>query len=102
MQVLPIDLTEIVAIVLGMSVVLIPVAGLTARFALKPLVESLGKVNEVRGVEETVAITERRVALLEQQLEAMDATVRHLEAGDSFDRALKRGAPAQEKGGTQG
>ncbi len=92
MQVLPIDLTEIVAIVLGMSVVLIPIMGLTARFALKPLVESLGKVNEVRGVEETVAITERRVALLEQQLEAMDATVRNLEAGEAFDRAL--GAPA--------
>jgi hypothetical protein len=102
MQVLPIDLTEIVAIVLGMSVVLIPVAGLTARFALKPLVESLGKVNEVRGVEETVAITERRVALLEQQLEAMDTTVRHLEAGEVFDRALKSGAAAREPGGTQG
>jgi len=102
MQVLPIDLTEIVAIVLGMSVVLIPIAGLTARFALKPLVESLGKVNEVRGVEETVAITERRVALLEQQLEAMDATVRHLEAGEAFDHALKSGAPAQQQGGTPG
>lgn len=103
MQVLPIDLTEIVAIVLGMSVVLIPIMGLTARFALKPLVESLGKVNEVRGVEETVAITERRVALLEQQLEAMDATVRHLEAGEAFDRAL--GVPAAQpskEGASQG
>ena len=104
MQVLPIDLTEIVAIVLGMSVVLIPIAGLTARFALKPLVESLGKVNEVRGVEETVAITERRVALLEQQLEAMDSTLRHLEAGEAFDRALGSGTPARpkEQGGSQG
>ena len=102
MEVLPIDLTEIVATVMAMSVVLIPVAGLTARFALKPLVESLGKVNEVRGIEETVAITERRVALLEQQLEAMDATVRHLEAGEAFDRALTTGAPVQETGGTQG
>lgn len=102
MEVLPIDLTEIVATVLGLSVVLIPVAGATARFALKPLVESLGKVNEVRGIEETVAITERRVALLEQQLEAMDATVRHLEAGDAFDRALTKGTSAGETGGTQG
>ncbi len=102
MEVLPIDLTEIVATVLAMSVVLIPVAGATARFALKPLVESLGKVNEVRGIEETVAITERRVALLEQQLEAMDATVRHLEAGDAFDRALTSGTPGEKKGGTQG
>ena len=94
MQVLPIDLTEIVAIVMGMSVVLIPIAGLTARFALKPLVESLAKVNEVRGVEETVAITERRVALLEQQLESMESTVRQLEAKENFDRALKSGDAA--------
>ncbi len=92
MQVLPIDLTEIVAIVLGMSVVLIPIAGLTARFVLKPLVESLAKVNEVRGIEETVAITERRVALLEQQLESMATTLRHVEAGQAFDRALGTGA----------
>lgn len=91
MEVLPIDLTEIVAIVMGLSVVLIPIAGLTARFALKPLVESLSKVNEVRGVEETVAITERRVALLEQQLEAMESTVRHLEESRNFDRALESG-----------
>lgn len=91
MEVLPIDLTEIVAIVMGMSVVLIPIAGLTARFALKPLVESLGKVNEVRGVEETVAITERRVALLEQQLESMEHTVRQLEEVRDFDRALESG-----------
>ncbi len=91
MEVLPIDLTEIVAIVMGMSVVLIPIAGLTARFALKPLVESLGKVNEVRGVEETVAITERRVALLEQQLESMESTVRQLEEVRDFDRALESG-----------
>lgn len=102
MQVLPIDLTEIVTMVLAMSVVLIPVAGATARFALKPLVESLGKVNEVRGVEETVAITERRVALLEQQLEALDSTMRRLEAGDAFDRALKSGTSTEEARGSQG
>lgn len=91
MEVLPIDLTEIVSIVLGLSVVLIPIAGLTARFALKPLVESLTQVNEVRGVEETVAITERRVALLEQQLEQMDQTVRRLRETHDFDRALESG-----------
>ena len=44
--VLPIDLTAIVAIVMGMLVVLIPVAGLTARFALKPVVEALARYRE--------------------------------------------------------
>ena len=42
MQMLPIDLTEIVAIVLGISIVLVPVIGLTARFALGPAVHKTG------------------------------------------------------------
>jgi hypothetical protein len=94
MQILPIDLTAIVAIVMGVSVVLIPVAGVTARFALKPLVESLVRVFEVKGMEETLAIAERRVALLEQQMEALEATVRHLEEGQTFDRQLASGSGA--------
>ena len=92
MQVLPVDLTAIVAIVMGISVVLIPVAGLTARFALKPLVESLARVFESKGLEETVGIAERRIALLEQQIEILDDTVRHLEDGQAFDRQLRPGA----------
>ena len=42
MPVLPIDLTAIVAVIMGISIVLVPVIGLTARFALKPLVQSMG------------------------------------------------------------
>ena len=91
MEVMPINLTEIVAIVMGMSVVLIPIAGLTARFTLKPLVESLSQINEVRGVEETVALSERRIALLEQQVEMMEHTVHRLEEGHDFHRALESG-----------
>jgi hypothetical protein len=101
MQILPVDLTAIVAIVMGVSVVLIPVAGLTVRYALKPLVESLARVWEVKGMEETLAIAERRISLLEQQVEAMEGSVRHLEAGQSFDRQLGRGeasAPGHEGG----
>jgi hypothetical protein len=91
MQILPIDLTAIVAIIMGMSVILIPVAGLTARFALKPLVESLARVWEVKGMEETLAIAERRIALLEQQVEIMEGNVRNLEEGQAFDRKLGAG-----------
>jgi hypothetical protein len=38
---LPVDLTALVASTLGMMVVLIPVLGLTVRFAAKPLLEAL-------------------------------------------------------------
>lgn len=103
MQILPVDLTAIVAIVMGVSVVLIPVAGLTVRFALKPLVESLARIWEVKGMEETLAIAERRISLLEQQVEAMEGTVRNLEAGQAFDRQLGGGeGPGEhQEGGTR-
>lgn len=89
MQLLPVDLNAILAIFMGMMVVLIPIAGLTARFALKPVVESFAKVFQSKAVEETLAITERRVALLEQQLEVMDETVRRLTEAQEFDAQLK-------------
>lgn len=90
--VLPIDLTAIVAIIMGMLVVLIPIAGLTARFALKPVVESLARVLHSRTVEDTVQITDRRVALLEQQVESLEGTVARLREERDFDRELQSGA----------
>ena len=92
MQVLPIDLTAVVAVVLGMLTILIPIAGLTARFALKPLVESMARLFDNRTVENTVEITERRVALLESQVESLEQTVKQLRDARDFDRQL--GAPA--------
>lgn len=92
MQVLPIDLTAIISVVLGMMVVLIPVAGLTARFALKPTVEALGQFFESKGKDEAVQLLERRCALLEQQVEAMEHQVMRLQETSDFDRALRAGS----------
>jgi len=89
--VLPIDLTAIIAIIMGMLVVLIPIAGLTARFALKPVVESLARLFDSRTVEDTVQLTDRRVALLEQQVEALEATVTSLREERDFHRELAAG-----------
>lgn len=90
-QVLPVDLTAIVAIIMGMLVVLIPIAGLTARFALKPLVESLANLMASREVTDALQITERRVALLEQQVESLENLTRRLEEERAFDRELASG-----------
>ncbi|MDT8340514.1 MAG: hypothetical protein RQ751_03295 [Longimicrobiales bacterium] len=89
--VLPIDLTAIVAVIMGMLVVLIPIAGLTARYALKPVVESLANLLQSRRLEDTVEITDRRVALLEQQVESLEGTVARLKDAHDFDRELDRG-----------
>lgn len=95
MQVLPIDLTAIIAVIMGILVVLIPVAGLTARFALKPVVEALGGFFAAKGQEETVKILERRVAFLEQQLESMEHSLTRLEEVSEFHERLESGADAR-------
>ncbi|MFC1661061.1 hypothetical protein ACFL3S_06350 [Gemmatimonadota bacterium] len=91
MQIMPIDLTSVIAVIMGLSIVLIPIIGLTARFALKPTVEALSRVFESRGADESLRIMERRIALLEQQVEAFDGSLSKLEEGAEFDRQLQRG-----------
>lgn len=96
MEVLPIDLTSVIAVIMGTSIVLIPVIGLTARFALKPTVEALSRVFEGRSKDETVLMLERRVALLEQQVDAVEGSVGRLAETSNFDAQLRSGeAPKQ-------
>ena len=89
MPVLPIDLTAIVAVIMGISIVLVPVIGLTARFALKPLVQSMGHFFQSRTVEESVRTLERRMALLEQHLETMDTAMVRLSDVADFHNELR-------------
>ena len=92
MQVLPLDITAIVAVIMGISIVLVPVIGLTARFVLKPLVQSMGHFLQSRTVEESVRILEeRRMALLEQHLESMDTAMVQLSDAADFHRELRSG-----------
>ena len=88
MEVLPIDLVALVSVILGISIVLVPVIGLTARFALKPLVEALARVFESRTMDETVRILERRVELQEQQIETLQASLKQIADAHEFDRQL--------------
>jgi len=90
---LPIDLTEIIAVFMGISIVLVPVIGLTARFAFKPFVEALSKGLDARGHDEAVVILERRVALLESQIESMEQSVSRIEETSAFDAQLRKPSP---------
>jgi hypothetical protein len=93
MQILPIDLTALVAVILGTSIVLIPVIGLTARFALKPAVEALAKVFEHKQLDETVRILERRVEMQEHQIESLQSSLQQLADTRDFDRQLAASRP---------
>lgn len=88
MQILPIDLTALVATILGISIVLVPVIGLTARFALHPVADALSRLFESRNADESLQILERRLELQEQQIDALTNAVRSLSEGREFDRQL--------------
>ncbi len=96
MQIMPIDLTSIIAVIMGISIVLIPVIGLTARFAFKPIVEALSKLFEGRGMNESYQIMERRIGLLETQMEALDGSMKRLEETARFDSQLKSGSEPEK------
>ena len=89
MNTVPIDFVGLVAVIMVFSIVLVPVIGFTARFAFKPIAESLARLLAVRGDEETVNLLERRVALLEQQFDQLETEHRTLIQAQRFDRELK-------------
>ena len=91
--VLPIDLTALLAVFMGISIILIPIIGLTARFALKPTVEAFSRILEAKGSDESISILERRIALMEQQLESIESSVQRIADTAEFDHDLA--APAQ-------
>lgn len=75
MEFRPIDLSQLLGVVMGTSIVLIPVMAFAARYALKPLVEALGQMWSARAGADRVAVLERRLAVLEQQLETSNELV---------------------------
>lgn len=79
------------AIFLGLMTVLIPITGLTARFALKPVMEALSKYRESQTDQQMQALLERRVALMEEQLHSMDRSLRELAEASEFQRELESG-----------
>jgi hypothetical protein len=100
MQVEPINVTATIAVVMGILVVLIPVAGLTLRFAMKPITESLARLREGTLEREKAQLLERRVALLEQELHGLDSMKENiasvLEAAE-FQRQLNATSQRAER-----
>ena len=91
------DLIPLVTILGAFLVVLIPVAGLTARFALKPLIESITRAMQARQGGGEPSGVERRLARIETELSALRADVHQLADGRDFDR-LAASSAAQGEG----
>lgn len=87
-------LIPILGIVFGSLMFLIPIAGFTARFALKPIVEALAKYREIQGgvTGREINVLEQRVALLEQQYQNLETSVSRIGELKEFDRQLTSGS----------
>jgi len=96
------NIVGLVAVIMVFSIVLVPIIGLTARFALKPTMEAMSHFFEQKGMEETVRILERRVGLLEQQVEHMEGHLEQVVEVQRFDRQLQGEEGAQEAPGELG
>lgn len=88
MQIQPVDLTALVATILGISIVLVPVIGVTARLALAPTVKALTGIFEGRNTNQTIEILERRMELQEQETEVLRAALRAITEAQEFERRL--------------
>lgn len=90
---MPVDIIPLTAIIFGGLCALIPVAGITARIALKPIVEAMARYREMKGTDDSVALLERRMTLMEEQLHGMDRSLRLLVEDADFRRRLEVSSP---------
>ena len=83
-------LIPLVAIVMGSLMFLIPIAGLTARFAVKPILEAIrGARDGSSGAQaRELAVLEQRVALLEAQYQGLEGSIERLSEVKDFERRL--------------
>lgn len=86
--VIPGDWTALVSVIMGTLIVLIPVAGFTLRFALKPMVEAMAKWKEAQAGGQSAALLEQRVALLEAQVGSMETMLHRVLDEQEFHRKL--------------
>ena len=82
-------MTGVLAVLLGGLVVLIPVLGLTIRFALRPLVDAWIQLRKDGALESETDLLRRQVHLLESELQQMQHSVQSLTEAQEFQRRLE-------------
>ena len=97
-------LVPIFAILFGSLIVLIPIAGLTARFALRPIMEAVSHFRGTQAADQRIAVLEQRLALLEEQVHSVERDHRRLVEDAEFQRQLdhhRKHAPALRRNALQ-
>lgn len=90
---MPIDLVAVIGVTGGILLFLIPVLGVTARFALKPIVEAFQLSRGAgTGSAQQLNLLAQQVGAIETRLEAMEHDVQLLTEAREFDeKLLERG-----------
>jgi hypothetical protein len=88
-QILPIDVTGVVTVIMGSLVILIPIAGITLRLAIKPIAEAMTKIREGQRADREMGLLQQRVDLLEQHLAGMESELHRLREVQEFHARLK-------------
>jgi len=96
MEIQPVDLTALILGSLGILIVLIPVFGLTVRFAIRPIVEALGRAKEMGAPTREVEALSARVRELEEEV------VRLKNIADPYRTALPSGTEPLRSGQGRG
>jgi len=94
MNIETLDIEFLAIVAMAFTLVLIPILGFTIRFALKPTVEALGQLFNPSGMsdDEALHLLERRLAMLEQQVDLVEGTMQRLDETVQFDRRLTASA----------
>lgn len=96
MEFQPVDLKDLIGMSIAMLVVLIPVIGLTIRFAAKPLVDALiaaGVIGNQQARAAADAPTRREVDLMARRMLELEQEVARLKGGLQPVASYEEGAP---------
>jgi hypothetical protein len=77
----------VVAFFLG-AALLTPILALSARFALKPVMETWMRLRQSETTDQEKILQDRRVALLEAEVQSLQQLIQQRVAAQEFDRAL--------------
>lgn len=82
-------LQEILGVTLLFLVVVVPVLAVTARLALRPLIDAILRLHEAFAEPHGIADAARRITVLEAEVEGLRQEVRKLGEVEAFHSALQ-------------
>ena len=83
------------AILFAGMVVLVPILGLTLRFAIKPFFDSWAEIQRGRVSPDNHALLERQIGLLETEMQEVQRTLDAVVASQDFSRQLANPDPSR-------